>query len=111
MSKFIMDLPPGVNNDMENLYNSYKKGLQIDDCWKIYEEDIITNDPHYIKYPIKEEDCPIFLSADNNVTTIDQISSFCVTESKTHCIYFDRCKENKYWSRPFKIPQCFTSKR
>jgi len=88
---------------MLKLYNDYKAGKKIDDCWSITEDDNHELGSYYIKHPIKEENCPIFQSADYNVFTIDQISSFSVIETPTKCIEFDRCKENEFWSKPFKI--------
>jgi len=103
MPTFLVELPPGVNNSMLELYNNYKKGIDIDDCWKVTEDDDTDHGPYYKEHPIQMKDCPIFESADHNIDTIDAIGSFHIIESPNHSVCFDRCKENAYWSRPYKI--------
>lgn len=103
MPTFVALLDDDINQAMLNLYNDYKQGRDVDDCWNIEEENTSDHGPYYNEHPIKMSDCPIFESADHNINMIDAISSFCVIESPSNCIWFDRCKENKYWSKSFKV--------
>jgi hypothetical protein len=100
---FIVDLPNHVNYEMFKIYKRYKEGRQIENCWKVTEEDTSDLGKHYIDNPITEECCPLFESADHNVFSIDQISSFTVIEFPKHVICFDRCKGNEFWSDPYNI--------
>lgn len=97
---FIVDLPNHVNYEMFKVYKRYKENKRIDDCWKITEENNSESGPYYIDNSITEECSPLFESADHNVLSIDEISSFTVIEFPNHVICFDRCKENEFWSKP-----------
>lgn len=99
MPTFVAHLGRKANTSMVELYNKYKQGESIDDCWNVtVEKDKdFEKGSYYIEHPIQLEECPIFESGDYNVDTIDKISSFCVIENPNSCICFDRCKSNKYF--------------
>jgi len=98
-----VELPDGVNQEMLKLYEDYKNGEPIEDCWEVQVENNYEPGPYYKEHPILLEECPIIQSADHNVNTIDEISSFCVIEDPTCCISFDRCESNKYFEC-FSLP-------
>ena len=97
MPTFVVTLPDGVNQLMLKLYEDYKNGKPIEDCWEVQTENNYKPGPYYKEHPILLEECPIIQSADHNVKTIDEIGTFCVIEYPNTCIDFIRCKSNEYW--------------